>query len=252
MLIENPLVGKNAAGNDQRQIVMRQNPCKERCMSPRYVNKAKKRQKIVQAALALFSQKGYAATSVGSIANEAGVGKGTIYEYFNSKADILVAAVMEWIRKLEKRYLKHLETIEDPVRRLQAFVDMSMDLVDPIDPGTARLSIDVLQHTLLKTGVLYRRRHLMRETHTGMRKIVVNILLDGISSGVFRPEVAREAEKIAINLLGYLDGISLHYLISKNDFDIREQIRFSLQHIIRMITADPLAENSPAPAFPVL
>jgi len=219
-------------------------------MSPRYVDREKKRQKIVRAALALFSRQGYAATSVGCIAIEAEVGKGTIYEYFSTKGDILVAAVMEWIRKLEMRYLKHLETIEDPVERLKAFVEMSMDLVDPLDQGTARLSIDVLQHTLLQSGALYKRRHLMKEIHTGMRKMVINILLEGISSGAFRPEVAREAEKIAINLLGYLDGISLHYLISENDFDIREQIRFSLQNVIRMIAADPAAGTDSVSATP--
>ena len=214
-------------------------------MSPRYVDREEKRQKIARAALTIFSRNGYAATSVGRIAREAGVGKGTIYEYFGTKADILVAAVMEWIRKREKHYLKHLEPIEDPVRRLQAFAEMSMDLIDPIDPGTARLSIDILQHTLLQSGALYNRRHLMKEVHTGLRKIVVNILLDGISCGAFRPEVAREAEKIAINLLGYLDGIRLHYSISENDFDIRQQIRFSVQSIIRMIAAGPVAEEDP-------
>ena len=217
-------------------------------MSPKYVDRDKKKQKIARAGLRVFSRQGYAATSVGRIAREAGVGKGTIYEYFDTKADIFVAAVMEWIRQLEIKTLKHLENIEDPVQRLQGFVEMSMDMVDPIDPDTARLSIDVLQHTLLQSGALYNRRHLMKEVHTGMRRIVINILLDGISSGAFRPEVARDAEKIAINLLGYLDGISLHYLIMENDFDIRQQIHFSLQNIVRMIAVKPVAVEDSAPA----
>ncbi|MFO8191825.1 MAG: TetR family transcriptional regulator [Bacillota bacterium] len=49
--------------------------------------KAKKR--ITAAAIDLFSQKGYDATSVNEIAGMAGVTKALIYYYFKSKEDIL-------------------------------------------------------------------------------------------------------------------------------------------------------------------
>jgi hypothetical protein len=83
----------------------------------------------------------------------------------------------------------------------------------------------------------------MKEVHTGMRRIVVAILLEGISRGVFRPEIARDAEKMAINLLGYLDGISLHSLISEGDFNLKEQIEFSLDNILRLIISDQAAHR---------
>jgi len=124
---------------------------------------------------------------------------------------------------------------------MKTFVEVSTALVDPIDPLTARFSIEILQHTLLEDGALYERRHVMKEVHTGMRKILENILLDGISKGVFRPEWARDAEKFAINLLGYIDGISLHYLMSRNDFKIREQVEFTLQNVIGMLRSKPEA-----------
>ncbi len=215
-------------------------------MSPRFVDREEKAKTIARAALELFSQRGFAATSVGQIAKAAGIGKGTIYEYFDTKADIFVAAILEWMQHIEKNMRKKLDQIEDPIQRLYWFAKMNMELVDPIDPATARLSIDVLQHTLLQDGALYTRRYLIKEVHTGLRQIVVNILLDGISKGVFRPAIARDAEKFAINLLGYLDGISLHYLMSENYFDIHEQMDFSLEGIIRMISIHPASKGDQA------
>ena len=63
----------------------------------------------------------------------------------------------------------------------------------------------------------------------------MDILLDGISRGLFRPEIARDAEKIAVNLLAYFDGISLHSIMSENYFDIKKQIDFYLNGLIRSI-----------------
>ena len=210
-------------------------------MSPKFIDREKKTAEIARMALECFTSHGYGATSVGQIARAAGIGKGTIYEYFDTKADIFFAAVLEWMKRLEGQFSERLDAVEDPVDRLRLFVELSAAIVDPIDPGLARLSIDVLRHTLLQDGALYKRRHLMKEIHTGMRKIVITILLEGISRGVFRPEIARDAEKLAINLLGYLDGISLHSLISEGDFNLREQIEFSLESILRLITSDQAA-----------
>ena len=214
-------------------------------MSPKLVDKAEKAKYIAGAALILFMKRGFAATSVGQIARAAGVGKGTLYAYYDTKADIFVAAILEWMHQLEQRFERQLASIDDPVQRLKRFVELNLELVDPIDPGTARLTIDVLQHTLLQDGALYRRRYLMKEIHTGMRQILVAIILDGISKGFFRPELARDAQKVAINLLGYLDGICLHYIMSENYFDIREQVDFAMQSIVRLL-ADPAAGKDEA------
>lgn len=52
---------------------------------------------IVQAALALFLQQGYAATRMDTVAEQAGVTKQTVYRYYPSK-EALFTAVMEKIR----------------------------------------------------------------------------------------------------------------------------------------------------------
>ncbi|MBW1641588.1 MAG: TetR family transcriptional regulator C-terminal domain-containing protein, partial [Deltaproteobacteria bacterium] len=111
-------------------------------------------------------------------------------------------------------------------------------MVDSADPTDLRLSLEFLQHSMLEDGVLYKHRYLVKNMHAGIRKIVVDTLLDGIAKGVFRPEIASDAEKIAINLLAYIDGICLHSILSKNYFDLKEQINFYMQNLIREIQAD--------------
>ena len=53
--------------------------------------KQQTREAILKAALHLFTKKGYEHTSIDELSQAAGIGKGTIYSYFQSKSDIFVA-----------------------------------------------------------------------------------------------------------------------------------------------------------------
>jgi AcrR family transcriptional regulator len=53
--------------------------------------KRRTRKTILQAAVRLFGDKGYERTSIDELARAAGVGKGTIYSYFQTKSEIFLA-----------------------------------------------------------------------------------------------------------------------------------------------------------------
>lgn len=81
------------------------------------------RQRLIDAAVALISERGYAATSVGDICRRAGVAKTALYWHFASKEGLL-AAVLEsvggrWIEEIEKHVYLH----GDPIERLNGLVD---------------------------------------------------------------------------------------------------------------------------------
>ena len=57
------------------------------------VNPFLRRQQILQAALQVFTAKGFTAATIPQIANLAGVAAGTIYIYYPSKRDLFVAVV---------------------------------------------------------------------------------------------------------------------------------------------------------------
>jgi TetR/AcrR family acrAB operon transcriptional repressor len=54
------------------------------------------RESLMQAALAVFSRKGYTATTLEDIAHEVGVTRGAIYWHFGSKAELYTALVAEY------------------------------------------------------------------------------------------------------------------------------------------------------------
>ncbi|MBL4955033.1 TetR/AcrR family transcriptional regulator [Neobacillus sp. YIM B02564] len=60
------------------------------------------REKIIQAALKLFSEKGYHLTNVQEIANCTGIARGTLYTHFSSKKSILVAIYEHYLDCLYK------------------------------------------------------------------------------------------------------------------------------------------------------
>ncbi len=207
-------------------------------MSPKFVDKEQKVKEITLAALNLFSQKGFAATSVGEIAESAGIGKGTIYEYFQTKEDVFFAAMKEWIAQAEMDISEMIEGIKDPVKRLQAYVEKTLDFFDEKESYSNRLFIEILQQTLMEGGAFYHHRYLVKEMGDGIRSIIVNILLDGVSKGVFSPKIARNAEFIALNLKAYLDGIGLHLMISKKGIDSRAQVDLYMHFLVRSLLVE--------------
>ena len=70
------------------------------------------RQQILDSALKLFSHRGYGATSVRDIAEEAGVSKGNVYHHFPDKETIF--------RELLDRYFQAMSTPDFPFNRALA------------------------------------------------------------------------------------------------------------------------------------
>jgi len=61
-----------------------------------------KREQILRAALALFAERGFDATTVPAIAEEAGVGAGTIYRYFENKEALVNDLFQECVKRFSE------------------------------------------------------------------------------------------------------------------------------------------------------
>jgi AcrR family transcriptional regulator len=89
---------------------------------------SEKQLKIVAAAIDIFSEKGFAATSTSEIAKKAGVAEGTIFRHYRTKKDLLISIVRPTIEKLlAPRFAKsfskdvfeaNYESYEDFIRNL--------------------------------------------------------------------------------------------------------------------------------------
>ncbi len=85
-------------------------------LSPLAPQKTDKREAVLEAALELFSDRGFHGTAVPLIAARAGVGAGTIYRYFESKEAIVNALYAHWKMELG-RFLTEGHPVEASPRQ---------------------------------------------------------------------------------------------------------------------------------------
>jgi AcrR family transcriptional regulator len=64
---------------------------------PRQRRKEERPQELLEAALSLFVEKGFAATKTDEVAQRAGVSKGTLYLYYPSKEELLKAVISHYL-----------------------------------------------------------------------------------------------------------------------------------------------------------
>ena len=88
-----------------------------------------KRRAILDAALRVFAQRGFASARISDIAAAAGIGKGTIYLYYSSKEDLLMgvleSCVDEILTMIDELVVSHVS----PVEGLRRFFDTALELV---------------------------------------------------------------------------------------------------------------------------
>ena len=92
-------------------------------------------QQIQAAAGRLFLHYGYRKTSVDQIAREAGIGKGTIYNYFRNKEELFGSCSRHWRNLVDEYLQKHCDfTLEQPVgfRGLNCVYSSAVNLLDPV------------------------------------------------------------------------------------------------------------------------
>ena len=199
-------------------------------MSPKMIDKTQRKTEIALVALDLFAEHGFEAASISQVAQAAGIGKGTIYEYFTSKDDLIVSAVQAWFDNMGQDP-EEIFALENAEERLRRYVHVMMQGF-ATDDRTAKLMIGIFQ-LMLKEQVFTAQNAQFQSLFRSYRKALADMLLDGVSQGIFRPEIAKDAGKIAANLLAYLDGIGLHYVFNKDDINLMEYVDFYLEHLLR-------------------
>jgi AcrR family transcriptional regulator len=76
-------------------------------------------EQIANAAVTLFSERGYVPTTIEDISNEIGVGKGLIYRYFKDKQDVLFRALCAVLDKYKKENISALVQELGPLAALK-------------------------------------------------------------------------------------------------------------------------------------
>jgi AcrR family transcriptional regulator len=197
--------------------------------------RADKAREIALAALDQFTQKGFVSASLEHIAAAAGIGKSTIYEYFKNKEELFIAAVEETMEMWFNDIRKICDRTNDPIERLDRIANEFMEAEGESPPSAQRFFFEILMQTIMEGGVFFTRKHYIREVHQKFIRTIADILLAGVSRGQLKPEIARDADKIAIAYLSFLDGMMLNSLIAEGYIDVKLQIAFFLQNLAPLL-----------------
>jgi AcrR family transcriptional regulator len=172
--------------------------------NPRF--RGNKKELIVEAAAQVFARNGYSNAAVADIARQANIGKGTVYEYFQSKEDLFFA-VFEWFqKKTEKAAVVGISDLGGGAAdRLSALNDSLMKLWDEIKDVFAL----VMEFWAASSSIQMRQRlkGAFKQMYGDYRRIVSALIQDGIKSGEFRPDV--KPEPVAAALVGTWDALFL-------------------------------------------
>jgi AcrR family transcriptional regulator len=160
------------------------------------------RQRIVAAAVALFAEQGYDATSVNQVVAEAGVAKGALYHYFGSKDDLLY----EVYRELVDRQLAGLQSILarrlEPAATLRALID---DLV--VTTAASAAEAKVFARESHRLGDANQAR--VRAARRGIHDAVIELVRAGQAAGDFAPVAS--PEMVSFTLFGVINSLPVWY-----------------------------------------
>jgi len=97
---------------------------------------SEKRRQIIEGAIQVFKRKGYHKATVREIAREAHIGLGSIYDYVNSKDDILYLFFENYATTFFEKVAPRAAMVSDPVLRLEvmyrAYVEAAIELEDQV------------------------------------------------------------------------------------------------------------------------
>lgn len=167
-----------------------------------------KRERILQAAIRVFAEKGFYATRVSEIAKAAGVADGTIYLYFENKDDVLVSIFNDRIGQLLEvldKVVKSDRSIEDRVRKI---MELQLGLLEEQRDLAEVITVNLRQSSsLLKE---YAAPLFMKYL-----ELIAGMIADGQKDGTFRADVNPIVAARA--LWGGLDGIALTWALSEKN-----------------------------------
>ena len=174
---------------------------------PKIVDKPKRRREIALRAMKLFAEKGFDRTSVREISEACGMAKGSLYDYFTDKEDVLAEVVSASLQAW-RGHVRELQSSDRPphdrirellVRTVHRMSDQGVSLLAFM--GTVRREPKRFSDHPLVRSV----EALSKET----KDALTHWIEEGKAQGIFRPTVDPSVD--AANLMGALDGLFLRH-----------------------------------------
>lgn len=132
-----------------------------------------KRELIMEAGLEIFSQKGFYKTKIEEIAQEAGIGKGTVYEYFKSKEHLFKEIIREGMNLFDSLIQQGLRKKTTTREKLKELIRQSILTWQRFQP--------LIRSTMMETSLFDTSfRTWLIEIHYQRLLIIKQIIEEGI------------------------------------------------------------------------
>jgi AcrR family transcriptional regulator len=177
--------------------------------------RAESSRRLLEAAIALFAERGYDATSAGAIAERAGYSRSLVNVRYGSKEGLLETILAT---ELEDRLLAGVEPQADGLTRMLAPLDGVLTLLGE-DPQLLRAFFVVLFEAVGPVPVL--RSH-VRGWLTRLEHATLSALQDGQRDGSVRTDLDSTA---VIEELAHLSiGLVYRWVLEGDGFDLAEAL----------------------------
>jgi AcrR family transcriptional regulator len=175
---------------------------------PEYKEKAK--DKIVEAALEVFSKKGYHDATMDDIAERIGVSKGALYQYFKSKEDLYRAILTARFHNMTKMISSELSG--------GSFAECCRTFLENLIKHSSGLGLgfEVLSEATRNSALAKVARDYYRET----AQVIEECLEEWKKRGSLRKDL--DARLFAKGLVALYDGMTVHLAIGTEPSEVRK------------------------------
>jgi TetR/AcrR family fatty acid metabolism transcriptional regulator len=182
-----------------------------RAATKRQYKKAARRESILQAAIEIFSKKGFRSATISEIAERAGVAEGSIYQYFKSKEDLFFSIPVEKTIEFRTQVELHLSGIAGALNKIRKFVWYFLYFFT-VNPEYGRM---------LMLDMRVNKSFVRTETYNFLKKSVEHVLEiidEGQKEGVIRKDI--NVYVLRHLILGVLEHIVTRWLLKDQKYDI--------------------------------
>jgi len=207
--------------------------------APRWRRRAEARPaEILEAALTVFSARGFAAAKLDDVAKEAGVSKGTLYLYFASKEALFEAMALELMRVPVLAQLETIAKARTATEGLQQLIRFMTRMLD--DPRRSALPKLIIAES---AGFPQLASIWLKSVIQPVRQRLVQLIEAGIESGEFRKVDPWETAKLVIApfLLSAIWRRTFEQFDNRR-FDLAALLRQHTEFLLRGLAADGRGE----------
>lgn len=176
-------------------------------MAARTADKDSRRAQLIEAAAHVFSHQGYSASRVSEIATEAGVGKGTVYEYFSSKEELFFAVFEDHQERIRERVDQVLTGDGSALERLEKLLAEAAAIAED-DRQLHGVTLDFWSASI-GSGAADKFETTCNQLYCNYRRILADLIREGQANGMIRPSV--DPETVAIAVVAALDGLTVQH-----------------------------------------